>query len=164
MGIVPQLVHFNWWPFCCLAHHTDDPSEKGLDNLWLGWSATRNITIPTGETTVKCLVKPYVPPVSPRNVSFWDYDLDETDLFGDLLWEAPEDDDVVRLGGSCVGRSLVVVQGSRCFKEDLWEANMFSKMYFFMCFFSGDDKHQVFQVNHAVKGGRHCASSTEHVG
>ncbi|CAL1129505.1 unnamed protein product [Cladocopium goreaui] len=39
-----------------------------------------------------------------RNVSFWDYDLDETDLFGDLLWEAPEDDDVVRLGGSCVGR------------------------------------------------------------
>lgn len=30
-----------------------------------------------------------------RNVSFWDYDLDETDLFGDLLWEAPEDDDVV---------------------------------------------------------------------
>ena len=60
----------------------------------------------------------------------------EKDLFGDLLWEAPEDDDVVRLGGSCVGRSLVVVQGSSSFEEDLWEANMFSKMYFFH-FFQG---------------------------
>ena len=34
-----------------------------------------------------------------RNVSFYDYDLDETDLFGDLLWEAPLDVDSVLLGG-----------------------------------------------------------------
>ena len=32
---------------------------------------------------------------SARNVSFFDYDLDETDLYGDLLWEAPDDVDEV---------------------------------------------------------------------
>ncbi|CAE7268472.1 unnamed protein product, partial [Symbiodinium necroappetens] len=29
------------------------------------------------------------------NVSFFDYDLDETDLYGDLLWEAPDDEEQV---------------------------------------------------------------------
>ena len=32
-----------------------------------------------------------------RNLSFFDYDLDEGDLFGDLFWEAPADVDSVSL-------------------------------------------------------------------
>ena len=28
-------------------------------------------------------------------MSFFDYDLDETDLYGDLLWEAPKDEEQV---------------------------------------------------------------------
>ena len=45
-----------------------------------------------------------------RNVSFYDYDLDETDLFGDLLWEAPLDVDSVLLGTGLTGGLMEVTR------------------------------------------------------